>query len=258
MNESKEEIRLNKFLSDSGVCSRREADRLIEKKKVTVDGAVAVLGMKIRTGQEVICDGVKVKIKKDRVLIALNKPVGIECTTSKEVKDNIVDFVGYPTRIYPVGRLDKNSEGLIFLTNDGSLVNEIMKASKGHEKEYIVRVDKKITLDFLKKMREGIPILDTITKPCIVEKINAYMFRIILTQGLNRQIRRMCEYLEYNVINLKRIRIMNVYLGELEVGKYRLVTEQEMFELKKCISRGKNNGTNEGIGKTIKSSTKNV
>jgi len=224
-------IRLNKFLSDAGVCSRREADRLIETGKVTVDGEVAVMGTKITLQQEVVCDGKKVQREERLVLIALNKPVGVECTTDMSNPDNVVSFVDYPMRIYPVGRLDKNSEGLLLLTNSGAIVNKIMKASTYHEKEYVVTVDKPINEEFINKMSGGVPILDTVTRPCTVKKIGKNTFTIILTQGLNRQIRRMCEFCGFKVIKLKRIRIMNINLGGLKTGAYRDVTDEEIKEL---------------------------
>lgn len=225
-------IRLNKYLADAGVCSRREADRLIEEGRVTIDGIVASLGDKVMPSQIVVCDGISVNKKEETVVIAFNKPVGIECTTAKDVKDNIVDYINYPTRIYPVGRLDKNSEGLILLTDDGSLVNNILKASNYHEKEYIVRVDKKITPEFIDKMSSGVPILETVTRPCVVTKVDEKTFKIILTQGLNRQIRRMCDYLGYTVQSLKRIRIMHIEIGNLKTGKYRTLSKNEIEELR--------------------------
>ena len=225
-------IRLNKYLADAGVCSRREADRLIEEGKVTIDGIVASLGDKVIPSQIVVCDGISVNKKEETVVIAFNKPVGIECTTAKDVKDNIVDYINYPTRIYPVGRLDKNSEGLILLTDDGSLVNNILKASNYHEKEYIVRVDKKITPEFIDKMSSGVPILETVTRPCVVTKVDEKTFKIILTQGLNRQIRRMCDHLGYKVLSLKRIRIMHIEIGNLKTGKYRTLSKNEIEELR--------------------------
>lgn len=233
-------VRLNKYLSGAGVCSRREADRLIDEGRVTVDGVKAVTGMKILPSQRITVDGRMVSGEEEMILIALNKPVGIECTSSKAVKDNIVDFVGLDKRIYPVGRLDKNSEGLILLTNNGDIVNKLMKASNYHEKEYIVTVNKRITDDFIYKMGHGIHlhdtrngevILDAVTRDCTVEKTDDRTFRIVLTQGLNRQIRRMCRALGYNVVRLKRVRIMNIRLGELETGSSRRVTEEEYREL---------------------------
>ncbi|MBR4753648.1 MAG: pseudouridine synthase [Lachnospiraceae bacterium] len=228
-----DEMRINKFLSECGFCSRREADRLLEAGKVTVDGQVASLGSKLIPGQEVKVNGVLVT-KKDRpVILALNKPKGIVCTTAKKEKNNVVDFIDYKSRIYPVGRLDKASEGLLLMTNMGDMVNKIMRARNYHEKEYLVSVDKDITDDFLKRMSEGVPVLDTITRPCEIEKIGRRKFRIILTQGLNRQIRRMCENLGYRVVYLKRTRIMNIKLGDLKVGEYRELTKNEIDEIMK-------------------------
>lgn len=227
------EIRLNKYLSDCGVCSRREADRLIEEGKVLIDGHTAILGEKVSPDSHIVCSGKSVKREEEFIFLAFNKPIGIECTSNRDVKNNIIDFLNYPKRIYTVGRLDKNSEGLILLTNQGNLVNKILKASNYHEKEYIVTVDKKITDDFIRQMGEGVPILDTVTRKCNVSKINDHTFNIILTQGLNRQIRRMCEYLDYNVRTLKRIRIMNIKLGKLKSGTYRNVSKEEFEELKR-------------------------
>lgn len=227
------EIRLNKFLSDAGVCSRREADRLIEAGKVTVDGNIAVTGMKILPSQSILCEGKSVSREEEFIMIALNKPKGIECTTSQDTPDNIIDFINYPKRIYPIGRLDKSSEGLILLTNNGAIVNKILKAVNHHEKEYIVIVDHAITDDFIRKMSEGVPILDTVTRKCEVKKLGEKTFKIILTQGLNRQIRRMCEYLGYRVVRLKRIRIMNIEMGDLKKGAYRNVTREEIEQLLK-------------------------
>ena len=226
-----EGIRLNKYLSEAGYCSRREADRLIEEGKVFVDGNRAIMGMRVDDTNLIRVNGKTISNKEKPVIIALNKPRGIVCTAQKKEKDNIIDFVNYKTRIYPVGRLDKESEGLILLTNMGDLVNKIMRAGNYHEKEYIVTVDKVITKEFLKKMSEGVPILDTVTRKCKVEKIDDYCFRIILTQGLNRQIRRMCEHFSYNVKKLVRVRIMNIKLGDLPVGKYRELTSGEIEKL---------------------------
>ena len=212
VKDEHELIRLNKFLSDAGVCSRREGDRLIEAGKVVVNGKVALMGQKVTINDDIVVNGQRVSREDERILIALNKPVGIECTTDLNNKDNIVDFVNYPKRIYPVGRLDKNSQGLILMTNDGSLVNSILKASNGHEKEYHVWTDKQITDEFVEKMSSGVEILDTVTRPCKVVRLKKNMFSIVLTQGLNRQIRRMCEALGYRVVKLKRIRIMNIEL----------------------------------------------
>ena len=226
-----EGIRLNKYLSEAGYCSRREADRLIEEGKVFVDGNRAIMGMRVDDTNLIRVNGKTISNKEKPVIIALNKPRGIVCTAQKKEKDNIIDFVNYKTRIYPVGRLDKESEGLILLTNMGDLVNKIMRAGNYHEKECIVTVDKVITKEFLKKMSEGVPILDTVTRKCKVEKIDDYCFRIILTQGLNRQIRRMCEHFNYNVKKLVRVRIMNIKLGDLPVGKYRELTSGELEKL---------------------------
>lgn len=230
-------MRLNKYLSDIGYCSRREADRLIEAGKVYVDGAVAVLGTQVEEGQEVRV-GKKVLTKSDRpVLLALHKPRGIECTTSKQVKNNIVDFVNYPCRVYPVGRLDKDSEGLILMTNQGDLVNKMMRSGNRHEKEYLVTVNKPVNEAFLKGMAEPVYLkeLDVTTRRCVVEQTGKYSFRIILTQGYNRQIRRMCESFGFHVTKLKRIRIMNIQLEDLKAGAYREVTPGEMKELLELI-----------------------
>ncbi len=226
-------MRLNKFLSDAGYCSRREADRLIEAGKVSVDGQPATLGTQVEEGQEVRV-GKKVISKTDRpVLLALHKPRGIECTSSREVKHNIIDFVNYPIRVYPVGRLDKDSEGLILLTNQGDLVNKMMRSGNRHEKEYLVTVDKPVTEQFVKAMSAGmyLPVLEVTTRACEVEKTGKFSFRIVLTQGYNRQIRRMCQELHYEVKRLKRIRIMNIHLGDLKKGAYREVTGEEMKTL---------------------------
>ena len=235
LEEVKDEIRINKFLSEAGVCSRREADRYIMEGKVKIDGEIAQMGSKVRKGSKVTFCGKPVSKEEKLVLIALNKPVGIVCTTDPREPDNIVDFINYGMRIYPIGRLDKDSEGLILLTNDGNIVNKILRAEYRHEKEYIVRVNKDITPDFIKKMSSGVPILDTVTNPCEVYQINRNTFRIILTQGLNRQIRRMCEYLGYRVTYLQRIRIMNIQLGHLKVGSWRNVTDKEIRELNRLL-----------------------
>lgn len=221
-------IRINKFISETGYCSRREADKLVEQGKVTLNGRVAVLGDKASEADDVRVNGKPLKEKKAPVYIAFNKPVGITCTTERQIKGNIVDFIGHKERIFPIGRLDKPSEGLIFLTSDGDIVNKILRAGNNHEKEYVVTVDKMITPEFIAKMSAGVPILDTITKKCFVRKEGSHVFTIILTQGLNRQIRRMCEYLGYSVNKLKRVRIMNVTLDNLPVGKWRNLTEEEM------------------------------
>lgn len=232
-----EGIRLNKMLSEAGVCSRREADRLIEAGKVLVDGKQAVPGQKVLSGQEVVCAGQPVGGREAPVLLAVNKPRGIVCTTSdKDRAENIVEFLKYPVRIYPVGRLDKDSEGLILMTNQGETANRILKARYGHEKEYEVTVDKKITEEFLRSMSRGVAILDTVTRPCKVTGTGERSFRIILTQGLNRQIRRMCEALGYQVQTLKRLRIMNIELGTLKTGQYRTVTKKEWEQLNRLLS----------------------
>ena len=223
--------RLNKAISETGYCSRRKADALISGGKVMVNGAVVELGVKVTAKDEISVEGVIITKKVENIYLAFNKPVGITCTTEIDVKGNIISFINYPERIFPVGRLDKPSEGLIFLTNDGDIVNKILRSKNNHEKEYVVTVDKNITREFIKKMSKGIPILDTVTKKCKVKKINNNTFNIVLTQGLNRQIRRMCAYLGYEVKTLKRIRIMNVALSGLKVGKYRSFTSLELQEM---------------------------
>lgn len=229
--------RINKYLSEAGFCSRRAADKLIEEGRVTINGKVPEMGTKILSGDIVHVDGKPIEPPKEEfVYLAFNKPVGIVCTTDTTVeKDNIIDFIKYPTRIFPIGRLDKPSEGLIFLTNDGDIVNKILRARNNHEKEYIVSVNRPITKEFIERMANGIPILDTITRKCKTEQISKYTFSIILTQGLNRQIRRMCEYLDYEVVKLKRIRIMNIKL-DVPVGKWRLLTEKELKEINRLVS----------------------
>lgn len=226
-----EQIRLNKFLSDAGYCSRREADRLVEQGVVKVNGKTAVMGQKVTINDSIMVKGKNISREEEQILIALNKPVGIECTTDLNNPDNIVDFINFDKRVYPIGRLDKNSQGLILLTNDGSIVNNILKGSNYHEKEYVVTVDKPVTDDFIKKMSTGVRIIDQVTRPCKVAKVKKHVFNIVLTQGLNRQIRRMCGELGYNVQKLKRIRIMNIELGNLPVGQYRKVTDSELKEL---------------------------
>lgn len=225
-------IRINKYLSEVGYCSRRAADKLIEENRVTINGKVPEVGTKVLPDDEVRVDGKEVGTKKNEfVYLVFNKPVGIVCTTDRRVeKDNIIDYIGYHKRIFPIGRLDKPSEGLILLTNDGDIVNKILRARNNHEKEYIVKVDRPITKDFIQKMGNGVPILDTVTKKCVVEQLGRFEFRIILTQGLNRQIRRMCEYLGYEVQKLKRVRIMNIHL-DVPVGKYRELTPIEFQRL---------------------------
>lgn len=245
-SENKDTIRINKYLSSKGLCSRREADKIIESGRVKVNGSIATLGTVIGPNDEVMFDN-KLITKKhgDKlVYIALNKPVGIVCTTDKREKDNIIDFMKYPFRIFNIGRLDKESEGLILMTNDGDIVNKILRARNNHEKEYVVTVDKPITPEFIKKMSDGVPILDTVTRKCFVKKESKHTFRIILTQGLNRQIRRMCEYLGYNVTKLKRERIMNIHLKDLPIGKYRDLTKEELRTLNELITDSKKTYTN--------------
>ena len=227
--------RLNKFIGETGFCSRREADKIIEEGRVTINGVIPELGTKVSPNDEVRIDGKLIREKREKpVYLAFNKPVGIECTTNLEVRNNIVDYINYPTRIFPIGRLDKASEGLIFMTNDGDIVNKILRARNNHEKEYTVTVNKLITDRFIEKMSNGVPILDTVTRKCKVEKISSTTFKIILTQGLNRQIRRMCEYLGYEVTALKRIRIINISL-DVPVGRYRDLTDAEIKELNELI-----------------------
>jgi 23S rRNA pseudouridine2604 synthase len=227
--------RINKFLSETGYCSRREADKLLEEGRITINGIVPEMGTKVSPDDEVRVDGKLVREKTDKsVYLAFNKPVGIECTTNQNVRDNIVDYINYPKRIFPIGRLDKASEGLIFMTNDGDIVNKILRARNNHEKEYVVTVDRPITDRFIEKMSNGIPILDTVTRKCKVEQISKHVFKIILTQGLNRQIRRMCEYLDYEVTALKRTRIINISL-DVHIGRYRNLTDDEIKQLNKLI-----------------------
>lgn len=230
-NEIRDEVRLNKYISETGFCSRREADKLIEQGRVKIDGVKASTGMKVSKGQSVSIDGKPLKVENELVYIALNKPVGITCTTESKIKGNIVDFINHEKRIFPIGRLDKDSQGLIFMTNDGDIVNKILRAGNNHEKEYIVTVNKPITDEFIKGMSNGVPILGTVTKKCLVKKESKNSFRIILTQGLNRQIRRMCEYFGYEVKKLERIRIMNVSLGNLKIGSWRYLTKKELAEI---------------------------
>ncbi|WP_330371748.1 pseudouridine synthase [Pseudobutyrivibrio sp. LB2011] len=238
-----ESIRLNKYLSDAGVCSRRAADKAIEEGRVLVNGKPAEMGMRISSADEVLFDGKPVSnADKKPVLIAYNKPVGIVCTAEKREKNNIIDHINYPERIYPIGRLDKDSNGLILLTNQGDLVNKIMRAANAHEKEYIVTVDKDIDSDFIKKMSSGVYLdeLEVTTRKCQVEKLSQRTFKIILTQGLNRQIRRMCQMLGYRVRSLKRVRIMNIELNDLQEDTYRDVTEAELATLNKMLEGSRN------------------
>lgn len=237
MSEASEGTRLNKYLSEIGHCSRRAADKLIDQGRIQVNGKAVVMGQKVSPQDRIEVDGILVENHQEgSVYIAFNKPKGIVCTTDTRVeKDNIIDYINYPSRIFPIGRLDKMSEGLILLTNDGDIVNKILRARNNHEKEYIVTVNKPVTEEFVEKMGSGVPILDTVTKPCFVEQIHKKQFRIILTQGLNRQIRRMCEFLEYRVVELKRVRIMNLKL-DTKVGRYRDLTKKEMTELRKLLA----------------------
>ena len=230
-----EGIRLNKYIASSGLCSRREADTLIESGKVTINGIVAVQGSKVLDGDVVEVNGRKVTPEDDMVYIAFNKPLGITCTTDTRDPSNIIDYIGFDERIFPVGRLDKNSSGLILLTNDGSIVNKLLRAENGHEKEYLVTVNRPYDTNFIKSMESGVPVLGQLTLPCRIKPAGDRSFKIILHQGLNRQIRRMCEYLGYKVTKLKRIRFMNIMLGDLETGKWRYLTSAEKKELLKDI-----------------------
>lgn len=235
-----EAVRINKYLSEIGFCSRRAADKLIEQGRITVNGKPVEMGIKVSPQDHVAVDGEQVGKKTEKpVYIAFNKPVGIVCTTDTKVeKNNIIDYINYPSRIFPIGRLDKPSEGLIFLTNDGDIVNKILRARNNHEKEYVVTVNKPITKSFVDKMGKGVPILDTLTRPCVVKQTHERKFRIILTQGLNRQIRRMCEYLGYRVVRLKRVRIMNVTL-DIGKGKWRDLTTKELAEINRLVAASK-------------------
>jgi 23S rRNA pseudouridine2604 synthase len=220
-------LRLNKYISETGVCSRREADKWIDAGRVTCNGQLAALGTRVVDGDEVCIDGEPIGAKKKQIYLALNKPVGVTCTTEAEIEDNIIDLVGYPERIFPIGRLDKDSEGLILLTNNGDIVNEILRSENNHEKEYIVTVDRPITDLALQMMAGGVKIMGELTKPCRVSRIDRESFRMILTQGLNRQIRRMCSALGYRAQRLQRVRIMNIHLGALAPGQWRHLTESE-------------------------------
>lgn len=238
--ENKGPIRLNKYLSEAGICSRREADKLIEKGLVSVDGRRAETGMKVLPGQVVKVGSKPVAREEEMVVLAVNKPRGIVCTEERRERDSIVRFLNYPRRITYVGRLDKDSEGLLLMTNNGDIINKMMRAGNRHEKEYKVTVDKPVTADFLAKMSSGVAILDTVTRPCRTEQIGKYKFRIVLTQGLNRQIRRMCEALGYEVKELLRTRIMNIELGGLKPGQYRKLTDEELNELYEQIKDSSN------------------
>lgn len=240
--------RLNKFISESGFCSRREADKLISSNRVTINGEVPELGTKVMPGDKVAVDDKAIAAmpsnKSDRVYIAYNKPIGVTCTTERHVKGNIIDAIKHKDRIFPIGRLDKPSEGLIFLTSDGDIVNKILRAENAHEKEYVVTVDKPISERFVSRMSRGVPILGTITKPCKVTMQSKFVFRIILTQGLNRQIRRMCEYLGYEVNKLKRTRIMNVSIAGLRPGQWRDLTQEEMKDINSAVKHSKKTASN--------------
>ena len=238
--DTSSEKRLNKYISDSGFCSRREADKLIEQNRVKINGVVPELGTKVQPGDNVVVDGKRINAveqnKSDRVYIAYNKPIGITCTTERDVHGNIIDAIRHKKRIFPIGRLDKPSEGLIFLTSDGDIVNKILRAENAHDKEYLVTVDKPLSERFVERMQRGVPILDTITKPCTVKVQSRFVFSIILTQGLNRQIRRMCEFLGYEVTKLKRTRIMNVTVDNLKPGQWRNLTAQEMSDINNAVA----------------------
>ena len=235
MEDNQDKIRINKFIAESGYTSRREADRLIEFNKVTINGEVATLGDRVDDNDEILVEGKRIRRKTKHVYYALNKPRGIETTTDTSVKDNIITFINLKERVFPIGRLDKDSSGLILLTDDGDIVNKILRARNGHDKEYIVGVNKIVTDDFIKSMGNGVPILDTVTRKCVVEKIDDKTFKIILTQGLNRQIRRMCEYFGYKVTWLKRIRIMNINLGSLKEGQLRSLSPLELKNLNELL-----------------------
>lgn len=237
-----EGIRINKYLSEAGVCSRREADRRLELGHIRIGERIAERGDRVLPGQQVYFCGKPVQKEEEAIVLLVHKPVGIVCTTERREKDNIINFLQYPKRIYPIGRLDKNSSGLLLMTNQGALVNKIMRAGNMHEKEYIVTVHKPVTPEFLRGMAGGVPLaeLDVVTRKCRVEKLGIRTFRIVLTQGLNRQIRRMCEYFQYRVVALKRVRIMNLELGDLEVGTYREITGPELAELEKKLQHSSN------------------
>ncbi len=238
--DNSDSISLNKFIGDAGICSRREADKLIKANRVTINGKVAKAGNRVFEGDVVMLDGQLVSEKEAPVYLAFNKPEGITCTGEKKDEDNIIDFINYPKRIFYIGRLDKYSQGLIFLTNDGDIVNKILRAGNQHEKEYIVSVHKPVSKDFIQKMGAGVPILDTVTKRCKVSQVDRFTFRIILTQGLNRQIRRMCEYFGYRVTKLTRVRVMHINLGDLPLGEWRDFTDKEISELKRLIKDSDN------------------
>ncbi len=241
MEEKEEEkIRINKYLSAAGVCSRREADRQIAAGNVRIGDAIARIGDLVMPDMPVYYQGRLVEAEEEPVLLVVNKPKGIVCTAQKKEKDNIIDFLHYPKRIYPIGRLDKQSEGLILMTNRGDFVNKIMRSGNRHEKEYLVTVHKTVSDSFLRALAEGVPILDTMTRKCKVERIGKRSFRMVLTQGMNRQIRRMCEYFDYRVVSLKRVRIMNIRLGDLPTGSYRKVTPEELKRLEQMLENSSN------------------
>lgn len=246
-------VRINKFLSEAGVCSRREADRQIEAGNVTIDGVVATTGSKVLSGQTVCYMGKPVTKEEEMILLAFHKPVGIVCTAEKREKNNVIDYINYPKRIYPVGRLDKDSEGLLLLTNNGEIVNKMMRSGNMHEKEYIVTVNKPVTDTFLRGLSGGVPLveLNTTTRKCYVERVGKKQFKIILTQGLNRQIRRMCEYFGYRVEKLVRVRIMNIELGDLKAGTYREVTAEEYKQLQRLIKDSSNETVRPGTKKAV-------
>lgn len=232
--------RLNKAISDSGFCSRRQADKFIEQGNVSVNGNISSLGNRVMPKDIIKVNDQDITKNENLVYIALNKPEGITCTTDRRIEGNVVDFINHKERIFHIGRLDKPSEGLLLMTNDGDIVNKILRAGNEHEKEYIVKVDRRITDDFLKRMSSGVPILDTVTKKCEIEKVGRYVFKITLIQGLNRQIRRMCEHLGYEVVTLKRLRIMNIHLGNLPLGEWRDLTEKELNDLKDSLGESLN------------------
>jgi 23S rRNA pseudouridine2604 synthase len=240
MSHHPDSTRLNKAISDNGYCSRRQADQLITQGAVTINDQVAQLGDRVMPGDVIKINGALLSAPSEDVYIMLNKPVGITCTTDLSIEGNVVEFIKHPQRIFHVGRLDKPSEGLLLMTNNGDIVNKILRAGNLHEKEYIVYVDRPISENFLKRMRTGIPILDTVTKPCRVERISRMSFKIILVQGLNRQIRRMCEYLEYDVVRLNRVRLMHLHLGDLPLGQWRDLTQKEVNDLKATIADSDN------------------
>lgn len=230
-------MRINKFIAEKGLCSRREADAWIEAGRVAINGTKATLGSKVEAGDAVTLDGQPLGARKPAVYIALHKPVGVTCTTERHVAGNIIDYIEHPERIFPIGRLDKDSEGLILLTNDGDIVNAILRAEHAHEKEYVVTVAEPVTAEFLERMQAGVEILGTRTRPCVATQVSGKVFRIVLTQGLNRQIRRMCEALGYHVTRLRRVRIMHITLDDLEVGEWRDLTQDEVAELHRRCQR---------------------